>query len=274
LLNIELPSFYLPVIAMVASNSVNFLSKPIGISIKATSLTKPSYDRKMQTARILIVDDEPAVREMVADAITLAGHFAAIASDGFEAVQKLKSEHFNLLISDINMPKIDGYELVERLRAKGDQIPVIFLTARSEKPDVARGLRIGADDYIAKPFGLEELTLRVAAILRRTMPLEASSSLLICGPVKLDFETHRVTVFDKEVELSPTEFRLLSYLMENKNKVLTKHALLDEIWGLGFTDTASVVDTFISYLRKKIHTEGFDGIKTVRGIGFQIVDKS
>jgi len=257
----------------LTTNSVNFLSKLIGIPIKATSNTKSFYDREMQAARILIVDDEPSVRDMVADAISLAGHSAETASDGFEAAQKLKTESFNLLISDINMPKIDGYELVERLRAKGDQIPVIFLTARSDKPDIARGLRIGADDYIAKPFGLEELTLRVAAILRRTMSQERVSTLLICGPVKLDFDTHRVTVSENHVELSPTEFRLLSYLMENKNKVLTKHALLEEIWGMGFTDTASVVDTFISYLRKKIHTYDFNGIKTVRGIGFQIVDK-
>jgi two-component system OmpR family response regulator len=227
----------------------------------------------MQTARILIVDDEPAVREMLADAIGLAGHSAETACDGFEATQKLKSQNFNLLITDINMPRIDGYELVERIRTNGNQIPVIFLTARSEKPDIARGLRIGADDYIAKPFGLEELTLRVAAILRRTLPRDTTSTLLTCGPVSLDFDTHRVCVSDVEVELSPTEFRLLTYLMENKNKVLTKHALLDEIWGMGFTETASVVDTFISYLRKKIHTNDFNGIKTVRGIGFQIVDK-
>ncbi|MEY4494613.1 MAG: hypothetical protein RL570_728 [Actinomycetota bacterium] len=257
---------------MLATHSVNFLSKPIGVSIKPISQRKPSYDRKMQTARILIVDDEPSVRDMLADAIGLAGHSAATACDGFEATQKLKTEEYNLLITDINMPRIDGYELVERLRANGNQIPVIFLTARSEKPDIARGLRIGADDYISKPFGLEELTLRVAAILRRTMPSEAASTKLTCGPVSLDFDTHRVSVSGKEVELSPTEFRLLSYLMENKNKVLTKHALLDEIWGMGFTDTASVVDTFISYLRKKIHTNDFNGIKTVRGIGFQIVD--
>lgn len=215
---------------MLTSNSVNFLSKLISIPIKAKYKRNPFYDRQMQAARILIVDDDPAVRDMVADAISLAGHFAFTACDGFEATQKLKSENFNLLISDINMPRIDGYELVERLRANGNQIPVIFLTARSEKPDIARGLRVGADDYIAKPFGLEELTLRVSAILRRTMPTEATTSVLTCGPVSLDFDTHRVYVSDTQVDLSPTEFRLLSYLMENKNKVLTKHALLDEIW--------------------------------------------
>ena len=231
------------------------------------------YDRGMEIAKILVVDDEASVREMVSDALSLAGYKTRTAIDGFDATQILKSEEFQLLVTDVNMPKIDGYELVERLRAKGNQIPVVFLTARSEKPDIARGFRTGADDYISKPFGIEELTLRVGAILRRTLPLEAIETVLVCGLVRLDFDTHEVTVDGNQVILSPTEFRLLAYLMENKNKVLTKHALLDEIWGMGFTETATVVDTFISYLRKKIHIAGFEGIKTVRGIGFQIVDK-
>lgn len=227
----------------------------------------------MVIAKILVVDDEASVREMVSDALSLAGYETRTAVDGFDATQVLKSEDFQLLVTDVNMPRIDGYELVERLRAKGNQIPVVFLTARSEKPDIARGFRTGADDYISKPFGIEELTLRVGAILRRTMSLEVTETVFNCGLVRLDFDTHEVTVDGIEVILSPTEFRLLAYLMENKNKVLTKHALLDEIWGMGFTETATVVDTFISYLRKKIHIAGFEGIKTVRGIGFQIVDK-
>ena len=221
-----------------------------------------------------MVDDEPSVRDMVSDALSLAGYSTQISADGFEAIQALKKEKFDLLVADVNMPRINGYELVERVRANGNSIPVIFLTARLEKPDIARGFRAGADDYIGKPFSLEELTLRVAAILRRTQVTSPSDRVLSCGPVILDFDTHKVEVEGKEVFLSPTEFRLLAYLMENKNKVLTKHALLDEIWGMGFADTATVVDTFISYLRKKIHTQNFAGIKTVRGIGFQIVDKT
>jgi two-component system OmpR family response regulator len=126
---------------------------------------------------------------------------------------------------------------------------------------------------VTKPFGLEELTLRVAAILRRTRVRNLESENLICGPISINLSSYEVKVGQKFVELTPTEFRLLVYLVENKNKVLTKHALLDEIWGLGFVDTSGVVDTFISYLRKKLHIEGYEGIKTVRGIGFQIVDK-
>lgn len=227
----------------------------------------------MESAKILVVDDEPSVREMVSDALSLAGYATKISADGFEAIQALKKDKFDLLVADVNMPRINGYELVERVRASGNSIPVIFLTARLEKPDIARGFRAGADDYIGKPFSLEELTLRVAAIIRRTKPTITNDKELSCGPVTLNFETYRVAVDGKDVLLSPTEFRLLAYLMENKNKVLTKHALLDEIWGMGFADTATVVDTFISYLRKKIHTQNFEGIKTVRGIGFQIVDQ-
>jgi two-component system OmpR family response regulator len=227
----------------------------------------------MKLSRILVVDDEPGVREMVSDALSLAGYSTEFAIDGFEAIQKIKNSDFELLVTDVNMPKLDGYELVERLRATGNHIPVIFLTARSEKPDIARGFKAGADDYISKPFGIEELTLRVAAILRRTRGNSEENSKIYCGPVSLDYDTHLVTVEGNLVDLSPTEFRLLAYLIENKNKVLTKHALLDEIWGMGFAESATVVDTFISYLRKKVHTTTYSGIKTVRGIGFQIVER-
>lgn len=227
----------------------------------------------MQPAEILVVEDEPAVREMLCDALVLAGHSPTAANDGFAATQLLRSREFDIIVTDVNMPKINGYELIERLREKGNLTPVIFLTARNEKPDVARGLKIGADDYVTKPFGLEELTLRIAAILRRTNKKTEGPRALHCGIVSVNLNSFEVKVGSQDVELTPTEYRLLVYLMENKNKVLTKHALLDEIWGLGFVDASGVVDTFISYLRKKIHIQGFAGIKTVRGVGFQIVDK-
>ena len=226
----------------------------------------------MNQPRILVVEDETSVREMICDALSLAGYSPTQAVDGFEGTQILREQKFDLIVSDINMPKVNGYEFVERIRAKGNETPVIFLTARNEKPDVALGLRIGADDYVTKPFGLEELTLRVAAILRRTQKLQDGPKLLTCGPVTVNLTSHVVTVNDDSVALSPTEFRLLTYLIENKNKVLTKHALLDEIWGLGFAESSSVVDTYISYLRKKLHIKGFSGVMTVRGIGFQIVE--
>jgi len=163
--------------------------------------------------------------------------------------------------------------LLERLRVLGNNIPAILLTARGERADVTRGLKLGADDYVTKPFGLEELTLRVAAILRRTQDVVAlvAPAVIAVGPVELDEDAHAVRVGGQLVDLSPTEFKLLHELMKRPGKVVTKNQLLDVVWGMGFANNASVVDTYISYLRKKIHIDGFEGIKTVRGIGFQIV---
>lgn len=226
----------------------------------------------MGLGSILVIDDESAVLDMIVDALTMAGFEVSAASDGLEALQLIRNKNFDLVVTDVNMPKLDGYQLVEKLRERDAETPVIFLTARNEKMDVTRGLKLGADDYITKPFGLEELSLRIQAILKRTKRVSRVEEVLKCGPVVLDLHRHRVSVEGKEVELSPTEFRLLGYLMENKNRVLTKHDLLDEVWGLGFLENATVLDTFISYLRKKIHTERFSGIRTVRGIGFEITD--
>lgn len=226
----------------------------------------------MGKPRLLIVEDEPNLLDMVSDALALAGYETRGAQDGIQAAEALRNQHFDLVISDVNMPRMDGFQLVETIRRRGDDTPVIFLTARDERPDVTRGFRAGADDYITKPFGLEELTLRVAAMLRRTLGSD-DSHRLECGPIVINEDAHEVTIQGQPIELSPTEFRLLVYLVENKNKVLTKYALLDRIWGIDFSDSATVVDTYISYLRKKIHGKDFAPIKTVRGIGFQIVDR-
>jgi two-component system OmpR family response regulator len=167
---------------------------------------------------------------------------------------------------------MDGYELLERLRALGDETPALMLTARGERGDVTRGLRLGADDYVTKPFGLEELMLRIAAILRRTIGSgDDAAADIICGPVVLNEDRHSVTLHGKPIDLSPTEFKLLYELMIKQGKVVTKATLLDVVWGMAFAANATVVDTYISYLRKKLHTDNFEGIKTVRGIGFQIV---
>lgn len=226
------------------------------------------------SAKILVVDDEPGVRDMLCDALSIAGYEPTAAIDGFAAHILLREQKFELIITDINMPLMDGYELLERLRAAGDNTPAILLTARGERADVTRGLKLGADDYVTKPFGLEELTLRVAAILRRTQGTavaEVDAVVLSVGPVELDVDAHTVTVDGDSVDLSPTEFKLLHELMKRPNKVVTKNQLLDAVWDMGYANNASVVDTYISYLRKKVHVGGFEGIKTVRGIGFQIV---
>lgn len=169
---------------------------------------------------------------------------------------------------------MDGFEFIERIRGNGDQTPALMLSARGDRADVTRGLTLGADDYVTKPFGLEELVLRIKAILRRAQFTEAVATSLSCGPITLDEASHKVMFNSEVVDLSPTEFRLLHVLLESKGRVLSKSHLLDEVWGINFETETTVVDTYISYLRKKLHRDGFEGIRTVRGVGFQMqVDK-
>ena len=223
-----------------------------------------------QQTKILIVDDEAGVRELLKDALKLAGFDTHVANDGMSALTALRSFTPDIMIIDINMPLMDGFELVERLRKNGNDVPVLMLSARADRVDVTRGLTLGADDYVVKPFGLEELVLRLKAILRRSQLSGMASTSLKCGPISIDDATHTATFNDDVVDLSPTEYRLLQVLIENKNRVLTKTALLDDVWGITFESESTVVDTYISYLRKKLHRDGFEGIKTIRGVGFTI----
>jgi two-component system, OmpR family, response regulator len=221
---------------------------------------------------ILVVEDDTSVRELVCDALQLAGYETRTAVDGSEALASQQKTKADLIVSDINMPKVDGYELAQRLRDRGDTTPIIFLTARNEKPDIGKGFRVGADDYISKPFGIEELVLRVAAILRRAKSIDTPKSLSV-GPITVDLESVSVKLQGEVVPMSPTEFKLLVALIENKSRVVSRQFLMDEVWEMGFAESASVVDTYISYLRKKLHTSDFEGIRTIRGFGFQITDK-
>lgn len=222
----------------------------------------------MAKANILVVDDEAGVRDMLADALRMQQYAVSTSADGHSALREIYEGDFDLIISDVNMPKVNGFELLERLRATGNETPVILLTARGDRADVAVGFRAGADDYVTKPFGLEELMLRVEARLKHL--LHSKREVLEIGPVRLDEDAHQVTVDGEAVELSPTEFRLLQELMQRKGRVATKGALLDAVWGINWDTTVTVLDTYISYLRKKLHTDKWQGIKTVRGIGFQI----
>jgi two-component system OmpR family response regulator len=227
---------------------------------------------KTSAARILVVDDEDVLREMLGDALRLSGFEVLEAADGSKALTVLQGGKVDLIISDVNMPGMDGYEMLSHLRAQGDETPAIMLTARRERADVTKGLKLGADDYVTKPFGLEELILRVNAVLRRTMGAASVSSKLVCGPVEIIDDLHQVLVDGAEVELSPTEYHLLTVLIENKGKVISRSKLLLEVWDINFDTGTNVVDTYISYLRRKVHTETYQGIKTVRGIGFQMIE--
>ena len=218
----------------------------------------------------MIVDDEPGVRALLRDTLIIAGFETIEASDGMSALTLLRTNKPALMVIDINMPLMDGFELVERLRTTNDLTPVLMLTARDDKSDIARGLKIGADDYVVKPFGIEELVLRIKAILRRSYKSTTTPTLLTCGPITINDEQHCVSFNGEEIDLSPTEYRLLQILIERKGRVLSKKLLLDEVWGITFESESTVTDTYISYLRKKFHRDGFEGIKTIRGVGFQI----
>jgi two-component system OmpR family response regulator len=219
---------------------------------------------------IMVIDDEAGVRELLADALKLAGFETVSAADAMVAQTMLRTTKPDLLIVDINMPLMDGFEFIERIRGNGDNTPALMLSARGDRADITRGLTLGADDYVTKPFGLEELVLRVRAILRRSQFTEALPTVLAVGPITLDEESHKVTFEGEPVDLSPTEFRLLHVLLESKGRVLSKSFLLEEVWGINFETETTVVDTYISYLRKKLHRDGFEGIRTVRGVGFQL----
>jgi two-component system OmpR family response regulator len=220
--------------------------------------------------RLLIVDDEAGLRDMLADALGLADFDVEVANDGRSALALLHEQNIDLVVSDVNMPKVNGFELLERMRASGIEIPVILLTARQDKADVVEGFRTGADDYVKKPFSLEELVLRIRARLKHLEP--AGKRILTCGPIVLDEDAHTVTRDGEPVNLSPTEFKLLLELMQRNGKVASKSLLLDNVWDITWATNVTVLDTYISYLRKKLHTDDWQGIKTVRGVGFSIVE--
>lgn len=223
-------------------------------------------------ALILVVDDEASLAEMVCDALNISGHTAIAANDGAAALGIVREQRPALIITDVNMPKIDGFELLDRLRKSGNETPVIVLTARTDKQDLTTGFRSGADDYLVKPFVLQELILRVNAVLKRSGGLEDTSNIFECGPVKIIDDERAVEVNGKPVELTRTEYRLLLELVQHKGKVVRKRDLLENIWGMGFATGATVVDTYISYLRRKLHTDSWAGIRTIRGEGFQITE--
>jgi two-component system OmpR family response regulator len=218
-------------------------------------------------SKILVVDDEESLADMLATALRFAGYEVGSEPTGLDALQSIKDAPPDLVILDVNLPDIDGFEVCRRIRNDGFRAPVIFLTARDSTDDLRTGFGGGGDDYLTKPFSLEELTLRIEAILRRTHN-EEDENHLICGNLKLDENLHQVFVEEREIELSPTEFKLLRYLMLNQGHVLSKTQILDYVWEYDFEGNDAVVETYVSYLRKKLGSEAADLIRTVRGTGY------
>jgi len=235
-------------------------------------MARTTYSNPMTPGHhILVVDDEVGIRELICDALSMSEFQTQTASDGLEALTRIRRERFDLIILDINLPKLDGLSLLEKIRKEGSQVPVLILSARRDRNDITTGLKNGADDYLTKPFGIEELVLRVKAILRRSNSEANPKNQLTCGPIRIDLDRYQATFKGEIVELSATEFRLLEALILRMGKVAPRETLLASVWGIDFENNSTVVDTYISYLRKKFHRDGFEGIKTVRGIGFQII---
>jgi len=219
--------------------------------------------------RILVVDDERAITDLVAMALKYEGFAVQAVGSAREARQAVMDFRPALIILDVGLPDQDGFSLVQRLLGDGLKVPVIFLTARDATEEKVRGLTVGGDDYVTKPFSIEELVARIRVVLRRHQPATAtSSSRLALADLELDDETHEVLRAGESVELTRTEFRLLRYLLMNAGRVLTRAQILDHVWSYDFGGDASVLETYISYLRRKVDRRDPPLIHTVRGVGY------
>ena len=219
---------------------------------------------------LLVVDDEPFLREAVAASLRFLGFEVTTAENGTGALRLARDRPFDLVVLDVMLPDTDGFEVVARLRRDGLRVPVIFLTARDTQADKVNGLTIGGDDYLTKPFGLEELAARIRTVLRRTRPAAATSPVLTFADIELDQDSYEVRRAGHLVELSPTEFRLLRYLMLNPGRVLTRAQLLAHVWDYDFGGSSTVVSTYVAYVRRKLAQYGTDVIHTQRGIGYSL----
>jgi two-component system OmpR family response regulator len=216
---------------------------------------------------LLVVDDEPFLRDAVAASLRFLGYEVTTAENGTDALRLARENPFDLVVLDVMLPDIDGFDIVGRLRRDGLRVPVIFLTARDAQADKITGLTLGGDDYMTKPFGLEELAARVGTVLRRTRPA-ATGPTLTFADLELDQETYEVRRSGRVVDLSPTEFRLLRYLMMNPGRVLTRAQLLDHVWNYDFRGSGTVVSTYIAYLRRKLGSP--EVIHTQRAVGYSL----
>jgi two-component system OmpR family response regulator len=219
---------------------------------------------------VLVVEDEENVRYVAAAALRLAGLTVDEVASGREALRDLiePDPAYDLLVLDVMLPDLDGFEVCRRLRSQGMAIPVVFLTARSTTEDRVRGLSIGGDDYLTKPFSVEELVARVRVVLRRT-GRAPTSEVLSAGSVELDDDAHLVRVGGRDVTLSPTEFKLLRFLLRNPGRALTRAQIIDHVWDYDFAGEPTVIETFVSSLRRKLDPES-RLIQTVRGVGYRL----
>lgn len=229
-------------------------------------------DTSHNETTILVVEDEEEIRDLVATTLRFRGFAVVEAGSGGEALGLVRGANPHLIVLDVMLPDLDGFTLCRKIRAGGDAVPVIFLTARDDPADKRAGFIGGGDDYLTKPFSLEELVLRIEAILRRAGGVQVDSPRIAVGDLTLDEDAHRVWRGGEEVTLSPTEYRLLRYLMLNRGRVLSKHQILEHVWDYGFAGDPAAVETYISYLRRKLDDRDAQVIRTVRGFGYALDD--
>ena len=220
--------------------------------------------------RILVVDDEPNIVDVISMALRYQGFDVASAQSGTEAIQQVGAFKPHLMVLDVMLPDMEGFDVAERLGAQRAGVPIIFLTARDATPDKVRGLTSGGDDYVTKPFSLEELVARIQAILRRTGHTEPESHRLVFEDLEMDEDLREVTRAGEAIELTATEYRLLRFFLRNPRRVLTRAQLLDNVWEYDFGGDGRVLETYVSYLRKKVDAHGPPLIHTARGVGYAL----
>ena len=224
--------------------------------------------------RVLVVDDEPNIADVVTMALRFQGFAVDTAGTGAEALAAVSEFKPQLIVLDVMLPDMEGFEVAKRLErragSRSPRVPIIYLTARDATEDKIRGLSLGGDDYVTKPFSLEELVARVRSVLRRSGLAEPDSSRLVFEDLELDEDAHEVSRAGEPVELTATEYRLLRYFMLNPRRVLTRPQLLEHVWEYDFGGDARVLETYVSYLRKKLDLHGPPLIHTVRGVGYAL----
>lgn len=220
--------------------------------------------------RILVVDDDRAVRESLRRSLAFNGYSVDLAQDGLEALDLITSDRPDALVLDVMMPRLDGLEVCRRLRSTGDDLPILVLTARDSVSERVAGLDAGADDYLPKPFALEELLARMRALLRRrVLPDDQDSAAMTFSDLSLDPVTREVTRGERQISLTRTEFSLLEMLIANPRRVLTRSRILEEVWGFDFPTSGNALEVYVGYLRRKTEAEGEQRlIHTVRGVGY------
>ena len=219
-------------------------------------------------ARLLVVDDEPTILELLAGTLRFAGFDVQTAVSGAEALRAAAADRPDLILLDVMMPDCDGFEVVRRIRSGGPRVPVIFLTARDTEADKVAGLTLGGDDYVTKPFSLDEVLARIRAVLRRSRGEPEAGARLVVADLELDEDSHEVWRDGKQIQLSPTEFKLLRYFMGNANRVLSKMQILDHVWDYDFRGDTGIVESYVSVLRRKVDSSGPRLIHTLRGVGY------